>query len=424
MRNDKTTSEQSERNENATAEAENENAAEESMVETTPVEGNDPASTATADESMAEIEEPQEESSDIAAEPPEPKQQKGSSVVPTLIALLALLLVGGGLGAGYYFWQQMDQEFHQMSAQITAGEKKQGELQAKLTEGQRQLEQQTQQIEVQRKSLTDYQAKLERDQQALKQRGDDVQTIYAAVEKQLGANTGHWRIAEAEHLIRTAQDSLTLSRDIDVAIKALKAADQRLREANDPGWQRVREHLADEIGQLSAVSKADIAGLSATLDSLIESADTLPLIGGHTATQAPGEINLDHGDTASATKLASSLWDGLRSMLRVRYNDRPVEAMLPPDRRFFIMQNLRLKLQSTKVALLQKNMDLYRSNLKQVRSWVDGYFEKDDEKVKSFMSRLFELDSADIAPQLPDIGTSLRSLQERIELISRREDAS
>ncbi|MCF6281257.1 MAG: uroporphyrinogen-III C-methyltransferase [Candidatus Polarisedimenticolaceae bacterium] len=415
MKNDETTSEQSESNEAISTETELDTVTGEGSTEPESVQEDE---TSTTDEPL------QDESDDYITDEPEQKPQKCSSVVPTLISLLALILVGGGLATGYYFWQQMNQEFVQMSSQIAAGEKRQSTLQNKLSEGQKQLEAQTQQIEVQRKSLTDYQAKLERDQRALKQRGDDVQTIYAAVEKQLGANTGHWRIAEAEHLMRIAQDNLSLANNIGAATTALKAADQRLRETNDPSWQRVREHLADEIGKLEAVSQADIAGLSATLDSLISSSDSLPLIGGHNAMEAPGKIDLDHGTAANVSNLLSSVWSGLKSMLVVRYNDRPVEAMLPPDRRFFIMQNLRLKLQSTKVALLQKNSVLYRSNLKQVISWVDGHFEKDGDGIKSFLSRLLTLDAANIAPTLPDISTSLRSLQERIDTISRRESAS
>ncbi len=419
MKSDDTTSEQSELNEATSSETNTEVPSEESSLETTsPPED---ATTSSDEPQQDEIDHYQEDESEA---PSEPKQQKCSSVVPTLISLLALTLVGGGLAAGYYFWQQMDQEFEQMSSQIAAGEQRQHELQNKLTEGQQQLEAQTQQIEVQRRSLADYQAKLEREQKALKRRGDDVQTIYAAVEKQLGANTSHWRVAEAEHLLRVAQNSLALTHSIDAAITALKAADQRLRETHDPTWQRVREHIADEIGQLSAVPQADIAGLSATLDSLIASVDSLPLIGGNNTVKAPGKIDLDHGAKATVTHLLTSIWEGLKSMIVVHYNDRPVEAMLPPDRRFFIMQNLRLKLQSTKVALLQKNEALYRSNLKQVLSWVDGHFEKDNDTVKSFQSRLLELDAATIAPKLPDISTSLRSLQERIETISRREGAS
>jgi uroporphyrin-3 C-methyltransferase len=415
MKSDESTSEQSELNEATSSETNHEAPSEESSLETVSPQEDDSSS----------VDEPElDESVSQPVSEPKPEQQKSSSVIPTLISLLALMLVGGGLAAGYHFWQQFDQEFKQMSSQISAGEKRQTDLQEKLSEGQRQLEAQTQQIEVQRQSLTTYQAKLERDQKALKQRGDDVQTIYAAVEKQLGAKTGHWRVAEAEHLMRTAQNSLALSHNIKAATTALKAADQRLRETNDPSWQGVRGQLSDEIGALSAVPQADIAGLSATLDSLIGSSDSLPLIGGNNTVEAPGKINLEHGAEATVTHLLTSIWEGLKSMIIVRYNDRPVEAMLPPDRRFFIMQNLRLKLQSTKVALLQKNATLYRSNLKQVIGWVDGHFEKDNESIKSFQSRLLELDAANISPKLPDISTSLRSLQDRIEINSRRGSAS
>ena len=224
--------------------------------------------------------------------------------------------------------------------------------------------------------------------------------------------------------MRTAQNSLALTQNISAATTALKAADQRLRETSDPSWQSVRAQLSEEIGELSAVPQADIAGLSATLDSLISSSDSLPLIGGNNAVEAPGKIDLEHGAEATVTHLLTSIWEGLKSMIIVRYNDRPVEAMLPPDRRFFIMQNLRLKLQSTKVALLQKNATLYRSNLKQVIGWIDGHFEKDNDSIKSFQSRLLDLDAANISPKLPDISNSLRSLQDRIEINSRRGSAS
>ena len=366
----------------------------------------------------------EEEAKELVPAENQPPARRRRSVMPMVFSLLALILVVAGLALGYRYWLEMQQTFQQQADQIAQAGKQQQQLQTKLTQSQQMLEQQTQQIEVQRKSLADYQAKLERDQRDLSQRGEDIRAIYVAVEKQLGANTSVWRVSEAEHLLRTAQQSLALSADVNSAISALKSANQRLRETADPGWQTVRQKIAAELRDLEAVPKVDIAGITATLDGLIDSVDKLEMAGSDHKPYKPEGIDLEHGASASVKQLLTSIWEGAKSMLVVRYNDRPVDVMLPPDRRYFIIQNLRLKLESTKAALLRDEGELFISNLNQVAQWVDGHYQKESPTVQSFLNSVTELSAIDITPSLPDISGSLRALQERRDLISQREDAS
>lgn len=366
----------------------------------------------------------EEEAKDLVPAENKPPAKRQRSVMPMVFSLLALILVVAGLALGYRYWLEMQQIFDEQAYEIAQAGKQQKQLRTKLSQSQQMLEQQTQQIEVQRKSLADYQAKLEREQRDLAQRGEDIRAIYVAVEKQLGANTGVWRVSEAEHLLRTAQQSLTLTSNVDTAISALRSANQRLRETADPGWQPVRQKIASELRDLEAVPKVDVAGISATLDGLIESVDKLDLAGTDRKPYTPDAINLEHGASASIKQLLNTIWEGAKSMLVVRYNERPVEAMLPPDRRYFIIQNLRLKLESTKAALLRNEAALYRSNLNQVTTWVNSHFHKESPAVQSFLNSLTELSAVDISPALPDISGSLRTLRERRDLISQREEAS
>jgi uroporphyrin-3 C-methyltransferase len=92
--------------------------------------------------------------------------------------------------------------------------------------------------------------------------------------------------------------------------------------------------------------------------------------------------------------------------------------MLPPEQRYFLIQNLQLKLENAKAALMGQDMILYRDSLNGALAWVDEYFLADDPGVAGFKGQLQDLVARNIAPQLPDISTSLRVLQEKRQQLS------
>ena len=98
----------------------------------------------------------------------------------------------------------------------------------------------------------------------LQEREAELRAAVADVHRRVGRSGTQWMIAEAEYLLRIANDRLILARDTNSARVALGLADQRLRDTKDPGWAGVREQIARDIARLSAFEAPDSAGISAT----------------------------------------------------------------------------------------------------------------------------------------------------------------
>src|SRR5690606_31224626 len=83
--------------------------------------------------------------------------------------------------------------------------------------------------------------------------------------------------AEIEYLLRVAADALYLSRDVDTAIYALQAADDRLQRLADPRFMPVRQLISDHLQSLGKVNVPDINGTALKLNSLLREVSAMPL---------------------------------------------------------------------------------------------------------------------------------------------------
>jgi uroporphyrin-3 C-methyltransferase len=214
--------------------------------------------------------------------------------------------------------------------------------------------------------------------------------------------------------------------DADTAMEALKSADERLVASGDPGWSGVREQLAREITRLKGVTEIDRAGISAELSALSDQVSHLPLRDeGITLVSTTQHVAEDPAvaDQQGFTiaRIVDDLWQGFKSMMVIRHHDRPVSAMLPPEQRYFLIQNLQLKLETAKAAMMGRNKALYVDNLNAAMQWVADYFLEGDPGVKGFNNQLQALAARDIAPRLPNISGSLRAIQERRQQLSQEE---
>jgi uroporphyrin-3 C-methyltransferase len=177
---------------------------------------------------------------------------------------------------------------------------------------------------------------------------------------------------------------------------------------------------------LIALPKVDRGGISAELSALAKRVEALPLLDaglvhGPVAAQPDIDISSDVADKG-AFQLKSVLvefWQGFKSMMVIRHHDRPVSAMLPPEHRYFLMQNLSLKIENAKAAMMGRNQTLYTDNLNSAVEWIDRYFQASAPEVVGFKSQLEGLAAREIAPEMPDISGSLRALQKRRKSINR-----
>jgi uroporphyrin-3 C-methyltransferase len=369
---------------------------------------------------------------------PDPKSQKTSSAVarlPLILAVIALLLVVGVMIAAFQYTRQAADELAAIDARLTqslqaqqamenqlaAADAAAREQAARLREQQALAEEQQQTLAAARERFDRQEQLLDSERLKMQQREAELRASVADVHRRVGASGTQWLVAEAEYLMRVANQRLALARDTETAHTALELADQRLRDTQDPGWNPVRDQLAREMAALDAAGTPDAAGLSARLHALAEQVPQLQLAN---ATLGGTERTPHDGSTPQATPrpernwdtLLDDLWAGFKETVRIRRNDKPVAAMLAPEQQYFLYENLRLHLESARLAVVRADRELYRDSLNTVASWISNYFDNTDQLTRATQKSINQLLSIDVRPPLPDISQSLRSLQMRRKL--------
>lgn len=230
-----------------------------------------------------------------------------------------------------------------------------------------------------------------------------------------------WLLAEAEYLLRIANQRLMIEKDIRGAMSALEAADEVLAESDDIGVYPVRQQLAREILELKGLTGVDRTGLYLKLEAAIDSIHQLTdqaLINDN----APGFM-VDTGaeeqaDPASEPGTLAQAWNTVKSTLMqvvvVRRMDEPVKPLLSPDQSAYARLNLQLMLEEAEMAVLRGNQPLYERALTKARTTIEEWYNASNPRVAALRDTLAELAQKNVDPELPDISQSLDLLKERL----------
>lgn len=342
------------------------------------------------------------------------KASSGGSGLPLILALVAIAGVIALLGFGYQYWNGLKDSLAQMNSAVVQANAQQDELEGQLASARQELERQQKEFDAQRKALAEQDSRLAAEREKLKQQGSDMEKTLKEVYSRVGRNSNQWMASEAEYLMRVANHRLLLEGDSVTAIKALEAADGRLRDTGDPGWIGVRELIASEIAALKGLGQLDRAGLSARLASMAEQVKGLKMEGLRPMAPETGGKQPDSArDERSLDTLLRDGWEGFKSVMVIRHRDKPVSAMLSPEQQFFVYQNLELQFEAARLALLRRDPLLYTSSLKTAAQWLGDFFDTQATAARALLDQIGEMQQVDVNPVYPDISKSLASLRER-----------
>ncbi len=342
------------------------------------------------------------------------KASSGGSGLPLILALVAIAGVIALLGFGYQYWNGLKDSLAQMNSAVVQANAQQDELEGQLASARQELERQQKEFDAQRKALAEQDGRLAAEREKLKQQGSDMEKTLKEVYSRVGRNSNQWMASEAEYLMRVANHRLLLEGDSVTAIKALEAADGRLRDTGDPGWIGVRELIASEIAALKGLGQLDRAGLSARLASMAEQVKGLKMEGLRPMAPETGGKQPDSArDERSLDTLLRDGWEGFKSVMVIRHRDKPVSAMLSPEQQFFVYQNLELQFEAARLALLRRDPLLYTSSLKTAAQWLGDFFDTQATATRALLDQIGEMQQVDVNPVYPDISKSLASLRER-----------
>lgn len=249
--------------------------------------------------------------------------------------------------------------------------------------------------------------------------------VLASIEAQLGeqqdelsrfsaSDRDSWLMAEAEYLLRLANQRLIMAGDTVAAQALLASADDVLREVDDIGLHDARAAVAADMAAVRAVPKVDVEGIYLRLAALIEQSGELVIFRMQDREEQPRaeaaqdwQDRLRQGYEAALQKLSD--------YIIIRRRDVPMQALMDPQWEGLVRQNLRMLLEQSQVALLSGNQTLYQESLNRAQHWVDHFLESDEAAARAIVRELRDLENLTVAVSLPDISRSLRSLDAAIE---------
>lgn len=329
------------------------------------------------------------------------KQSKLVWIGLLVVALFAAVASG-------YLWQQAKSQQVMLQADINAALQRVDQQNQNTRQLQREIDRVV--------AAADQQA-LKSDQ-AIKSVKRQLQSQQQRLQSLSTTDRNDWLLAEAEYLIRLANQRLLMGKEIVGALELLRAADAIARELDDAALFAVREALAKDIAALRQAAKLDIEGIYLTLGGLAIQADQLRLFAMPTFESATVEIS-DEPQTWRQRLDAglAAAWQKLSSYIQIKRRDEIYKPLLAPEYEAAVRQNVRLMFEQSQMAALAGKQALYVDSLNKASQWLNNYYTLDNEKTALLIAQIEKLKAVPIVAQLPDISGSLRALKNYVELI-------
>jgi len=233
---------------------------------------------------------------------------------------------------------------------------------------------------------------------------DALQTLYL----EMANNRDEWTIAEVEQLLIIASQQLQLAGNVKPALLALQTADTRLQQIDKPQIIQLRKLVSRDIQRLQALPSVDVVGMSLSLENLIASTDKIPLVSErHPKTDV---VILPDWNDSPLHRLGQEIWYDIKGLIRIQQIDRPEPPLLTPEQTFFLRENLKLRLLTARIALLQRDEASYRNDLQTVDSWIKQHFDTHDAATQGAIAVLRHLSSNSLVIEVPDISETLNAV--------------
>ena len=224
-------------------------------------------------------------------------------------------------------------------------------------------------------------------------------------------------ISDAEQLVGLAAQQLQLAGNASGAVLALTQADTRLAKIDRAQLANIRRLLARDIERLRSLPEVDLVSVSVKIESVVEAVDALSPA---SQMRPSGVLPPPEADPAPAegAKIAERLrhfargiWEELRSLVRIQRFDRLEPVLLPPTQEFFLRENLKLRLLNARLALLSRDGNTFRHEIRQAQAWIERHFDTRQRPAAQAIATLTQLGELDIVVRLPRLDETLAAIR-------------
>ncbi|MFX4226785.1 MAG: uroporphyrinogen-III C-methyltransferase [Porticoccaceae bacterium] len=318
-------------------------------------------------------------------------------------ALFLLILVCAAFSGGAYLaYYYLDQQFSQIAQQ-------QNEQMAELSDSIDSLQQSDQGLLNNQRNL----------QGAINSVASDTEEQLLAFSDRISESAAEgnddWTLAEAEFLLRIANQRLVTSGDRDSAIEMMQAADNILRELAYPELASVRRQLANDLSRVQMANSLDVEGIYFELEALAQQVANLEHF-------EPESLQATQMDPEPSNDLGRQLWNKIKETLAryVRIDTSPGEAsyLLTDEQQVAQTLSVQLQVRQAQLALLSGQQDVYTRALTAAADAIDDFY-VDSAASSASRARLRELAGVSLQTESLDISQSIRALSSVVNQLSR-----
>lgn len=331
---------------------------------------------------------------------PEPREPVRRDPTTTVVAWVGTVIATLALAGGIY----LEKEREKLKDRIA-------DVRLELRDTEQQLSRRDGEF-AQRDALSRLESDTARRLQEAERRYDEVAASIEYLRAQSEGARASWVRAEIEYVLRLAQRHLEIERDPATALSALRAVERRLNEFSAPGYAPVLEQVQQDIQALESVRVPDVSALVQRIDGVTNALADLP-IAYPEGVRPPPERRARRDGFAGIdwSRLWRRVRESFRDMITIRRDGRPERVLLSPSEEYFVRMSAQLRLESARVAAIRRDSAVYRSSLRNARSWIESWYDADDATVQAMLGELRALEQQELAPPMPDVGAALRLLR-------------
>lgn len=230
-----------------------------------------------------------------------------------------------------------------------------------------------------------------------------VQTVARARDENLAV--------DLDAALRLAQDQTQLTGSVQPLLAALRTAEQRLARSTDPRLAPVARAVARDLQRVKSAAIPDTAALLARIDQLLRQVDELPV--GNDVGRAHRGAAREAPAPAPAgwwERVARAVLDDAHELLRVSRVARPEATMLSPEQAFFVRENLKLRLQGARLAILARQYEAARADLAAASTSLGSWFDPAARRTQAAATLLQQIQGATRGAELPRLDDTLVAL--------------
>ena len=251
---------------------------------------------------------------------------------------------------------------------------------------------------------------LQKDNQRLNNQLTQVDQAY----QQLVKSRHQWLVDEIEFSLNVATQQLLLTGNKEATIKSLKSIESRLNQFDKPELVPLKQAISTDLIALSqGASNVNITSTAVMISSLEGRVDGLKTLleGVLTKPDAP--------DAASNPNVSwwQNVWNGIKDsfkgLVEVRKLDNKDAMLISPEQSEYLKENIRLHLVSARIALMQQQSELYKSELQAVDTAMRRYYDTNDKLTKDWLADLAQVQQVQLGGNPADgLKNSLAAVQQ------------